>query len=79
MGAAMAGNLLEAGHELVVHNHTRTKAEQLLPYWALVADSPREVAEGSAIVITMLPGLPEVEEVVAGTGPAGMTVGSSGP
>jgi 3-hydroxyisobutyrate dehydrogenase-like beta-hydroxyacid dehydrogenase len=29
MGAAMAGNLLEAGHELVVHNRTRNKAERL--------------------------------------------------
>src|ERR671921_2102146 len=66
MGAAMAGNLLEAEHELVVHNRTRTKAEQLISYGAVVADSPREVAEVSDIVITMLPGPPEVEEVVAG-------------
>ncbi len=66
MGAAMAGNFLKAGHELVVHNRTRTKAEQLIPYGALVADSPREVAEASDIIITMLPGPPEVEEVVAG-------------
>src|ERR687890_498179 len=68
MGAAMAGNLLEAEHELVVHNRTRTKAEQLISYGAVVADSPREVAEVSDIVITMLPGPPEVEEVVAGEG-----------
>ena len=66
MGAAMAGNLLEAEQELVVHNRTRTKAEQLISYGALVADSPREVAEISDIIITMLPGPPEVEEVVAG-------------
>ena len=66
MGAAMAGNLLEAGHELVVHNRTRTKAEQLAQHGARVADSPREVAEASDVVITMLPGPPEVEEVVAG-------------
>jgi 2-hydroxy-3-oxopropionate reductase len=68
MGAAMAGNLLEAGHELVVHNRTRTKAEQLTQYGALVADSPREVAELSDISITMLPGPSQVEEVVAGEG-----------
>jgi len=66
MGAAMAGNLLEAEQELVVHNRTRTKAEQLISYGALVADSPRKVAEISDIIITMLPGPPEVEEVVAG-------------
>jgi len=68
MGAAMAGNLLEAGHDLVVHNRTRIKAEQLTQYGALVADSPREVAELSDISITMLPGPSEVEEVVAGEG-----------
>jgi 2-hydroxy-3-oxopropionate reductase len=68
MGGAMAGNLLEAGHEIVVHNRTRTKAEQLAQHGARVADSPREVAEKSDIIITMLPGPPEVEEVVAGEG-----------
>src|ERR687889_733762 len=68
MGAFMAGNLLEAGHELLVHNRTRTKAERLAQRGARVADSPREVAEGSEVVITMLPGPPQVEEVVAGDG-----------
>ena len=75
MGAAMAGNLLEAGHELVVHNRTRTKAEQLAQHGARVADSPREVADGSDVIITMLPGPPEVEEVVAGEG--GLLEGAS--
>jgi 2-hydroxy-3-oxopropionate reductase len=64
----MAGNLLEAGHELVVHNRTRTKAERLAQRGARAADSPREVAEGSDVIITMLPGPPQVEEVVAGDG-----------
>ena len=66
MGASMASNLLEAGHEHVVHNRTRNKAEQLVARGASVADSPREVVENSDIIITMLPGPPEVEEVVAG-------------
>src|SRR5688572_20456927 len=68
MGAFMAGNLLEAGHELVVHNRTRTKAKRLTQRGARVADSPREVAEGSNVIIIMLPGPPQVEEVVAGEG-----------
>jgi 2-hydroxy-3-oxopropionate reductase len=68
MGGAMAGNLLEAGHELVVHNRTRTTADQLAQHGARVAASPREVAQRSDVVITMLPGPPEVEEVVAGEG-----------
>jgi 3-hydroxyisobutyrate dehydrogenase-like beta-hydroxyacid dehydrogenase len=68
MGAAMAKNLLGAGHELVVHNRTRAKAEGLADHGAGVADSPEEVAERSDVVVTMLPGPPEVKEVIAGQG-----------
>jgi 2-hydroxy-3-oxopropionate reductase len=66
MGTAMARNLLRAGHELTVHNRTRAKAEQLAKDRAEISDIPREVAERSDVVITMLPGPPEVEEVVSG-------------
>jgi 2-hydroxy-3-oxopropionate reductase len=67
MGAPMARNLMEAGHELVLYNRTRDKAEELARRGdAKVVDSPREVARESAITFTMLPGPPEVEEVIAG-------------
>ncbi len=66
MGAAMAKNLLGAGHELVVHNRTRVKAELFAGQGTEVANSPREVAEKSDVVITMLPGPLEVREVIAG-------------
>ena len=65
MGGPMARNLMEAGHELVLYNRTRSKAEEL---GAEVATNPREVAERSGVIFTMLPGPPEVEEVVAGDG-----------
>ena len=68
MGAAMASNLLGAGHELVVHNRTRAKAKALEEHGAEVADSPLEVAEACGVVITMLPGPPEVGGVIAGEG-----------
>jgi 2-hydroxy-3-oxopropionate reductase len=68
MGSAMAGNLLAAGHALVVYNRTRAKAEELPGRGAKVVESPREVAERSDVVVTMLPGPPEVGEVVAGEG-----------
>ena len=68
MGAAMARNLVRAGYDLVVHNRTRAKAEEFAGHGAEVADSPRDVAEKCGVVITMLPGLPEVGEVVAGEG-----------
>jgi len=67
MGGPMARNLMEAGHELVLYNRTRNKAEELAKAGAAkVADSPRELAGESAITITMLPGPPEVEEIIAG-------------
>jgi 2-hydroxy-3-oxopropionate reductase len=66
MGRPMARNLVRAGHELVVYNRSRSKVEDLISEGAKAADSPRETAECSDIVFTMLPGPPEVREVVAG-------------
>jgi len=68
MGAAMAKNLFGAGHDLVVHNRTREKGQALAALGAEVADSPGEVARKCGVVITMLPGPPEVRQVVAGEG-----------
>src|SRR5918998_3588717 len=66
MGKPMAKNLIEAGHDLVVYNRTQEKAEELAGDGATVAGTPREVAEQSDIIITMLPDSPQVEEVLAG-------------
>src|SRR5918993_5136630 len=66
MGGPMARNLMEAGYELKVHNRSLEKAEELGEAGATVAASPREVAEKSDVVITMLPDSPQVREVVAG-------------
>jgi 2-hydroxy-3-oxopropionate reductase len=65
MGMPMAHNLMEAGYELTVHNRSPEKAEELGKEGATVAASPREVAEKSDVVITMLPDSPQVREVVA--------------
>jgi 2-hydroxy-3-oxopropionate reductase len=67
MGAPMAVNLGQAGYPLVVHNRTRAKAEEFASSTgASVADTPREVAERSEVVITMLPDSPDVEQVYLG-------------
>ncbi len=66
MGGPMAENLIEEGYELVLYNRTREKAENLAGDGATVAESPKEVAEKSDIIITMLPDSPQVEEVLAG-------------
>jgi len=64
MGKPMAENLIEAGYDLVAYNRTREKAEELDD--ATVSDTPREVAEQSDVIVTMLPDSPQVEEVLAG-------------
>ena len=66
MGRPMARNLVRAGYDLVVYNRSRGKVEELVSEGAEAAESPRETAENSDIVFTMLPGPPEVRKIVAG-------------
>jgi 2-hydroxy-3-oxopropionate reductase len=66
MGKPMAENLIGAGYDLALYNRTSEKADELAGDNATVAGSPREVAEQSDVVITMLPDSPQVEEVLAG-------------
>jgi 2-hydroxy-3-oxopropionate reductase len=66
MGMPMARNLMDSGYELTVHNRSPEKAEELGKEGATVAATPREVAQKSDVVITMLPDSPQVREVVAG-------------
>jgi 2-hydroxy-3-oxopropionate reductase len=65
MGKPMARNLMEAGYDLVLYNRTIEKAEELAQGGgAEVARSPREVAENSETIVTMLPDSPDVRDVV---------------
>lgn len=66
MGSGMARNLLRAGHELVVYNRSREKAEALVADGARVADTPAAVCSGSEAVMTMLADDHAVEQVVFG-------------
>jgi 2-hydroxy-3-oxopropionate reductase len=59
MGAPMVRNLMNAGHDVVVHSRTRREVDG-----ATWAESPKQVAEQADIVVTMLPDSPQVEEVV---------------
>jgi len=54
MGHAMAMRLLEAGHDVVVYNRTRSKADALVARGAVVADTPAEVARQANVVFSML-------------------------
>ena len=66
MGKPMAKNLMDAGYDLTVHNRSPQKAQELGEQGATVAESPREVARNSDIIVTMLPDSPQVREVVTG-------------
>ena len=66
MGKPMAKNLLKTGYSLIVHNRSQESVEELIKAGAQKAVSPKEAAEKSDIIITMLPNSPDVESVVLG-------------
>ena len=66
MGKPMAHNLIKAGYDLVVNNRSQAAVEELCKAGAASAATPREVAEQSDIIFTMLPNSPDVEKVVTG-------------
>ena len=66
MGAPMARNALKAGFQVTVTNRTLSRAEPLAKDGASVVKTPREVAERSDIVVTMVPNTPHVEAAVFG-------------
>lgn len=68
MGKPMARNLMKAGYPLVVHNRSRGPVDELAAEGATPAPSPREVAEKSDVVITIVPDAPDVEAVILGPG-----------
>ena len=73
MGGSVSRRLLEAGHTVTVWNRTREKAEPLLAAGARWADSPREAAERSEIVFTMVTNTDAVKAVAEG--PDGILAG----
>ena len=66
MGKPMAKNLLKAGKSLVVYDIVPAAVEELVSEGAQKGTSPKDVAERSDMVITMLPNSPHVKEAVCG-------------
>jgi len=63
MGSPMAGQLIKGGHR--VHLHSRSGVPQpLVDAGGIACASPKEVAQKSQIVITMVPDTPHVEAVL---------------
>ncbi|HJQ51557.1 MAG TPA: NAD(P)-dependent oxidoreductase [Gaiellaceae bacterium] len=75
MGSRMAARLRDAGHELVVWNRTREKAEEL---GVAIAASPRDAAEPAEFVFTMLTDPEALRAVTEGDDglPAGLGEGA---
>jgi 3-hydroxyisobutyrate dehydrogenase-like beta-hydroxyacid dehydrogenase len=73
MGSAIVRRLLAAEHDVAVWNRTREKAEPLLAAGARWVDSPREIAEQSEVVFTMVTNTAAVRAVTEG--PDGVIAG----
>ncbi|MCL4191265.1 MAG: NAD(P)-dependent oxidoreductase [Thermoguttaceae bacterium] len=66
MGASMCGHLLDAGYAITVFNRSRSKAQGLIDRGAQWVESPRQVAQASDCVFTMVGYPDDVEEVILG-------------
>jgi len=75
MGAAMAAHLVRAGHDVSVHNRTRTREAPLVALGARGAASPAEAAQRAEVVFTCVSDSPDVERVALG--PTGAVHGMS--
>jgi 3-hydroxyisobutyrate dehydrogenase len=66
MGKPMALNLITAGHSLTVYNRTRIKTDILQQAGAKLASSPKQVAQNSDVIITIVSDSPDVQEIMLG-------------
>ncbi len=66
MGKPMVKNLVDAGYAVTVWNRSQPGIDQCLGYGAVAGASPRDVAEKSDIVITMVIGSEDVSSVLLG-------------
>ena len=69
MGAAMARNLLRAGHEVQVWNRDQGKTVPLAEAGAQAAASPAEAVAGADVVLTMLFDAAAVKDVIRQAAP----------
>jgi 3-hydroxyisobutyrate dehydrogenase-like beta-hydroxyacid dehydrogenase len=75
MGGRMVKRLLDAGHRVTGYNRTRSKAEWLIEAGMAWADTPREVAEGAQITLSMVTDTRALRAIMSG--PDGILAGLS--
>ena len=68
MGRPMAMNLMKAGHDLVVCDHKKSAAEELVSAGAAFAENGAAIASQCDLCITMVQNSPQVREAVLGKG-----------
>jgi 2-hydroxy-3-oxopropionate reductase len=68
MGGPMAGHLLNAGHELYVHDLSAEAVSAAVKSGATVCNDNRVVAAVAEVIITMVPDTPDVEAALFGPG-----------
>ena len=66
LGEAVGLHLLESGHSLTVNNRTKSKTVSLEKNGAAIADTPKNVAESSELVITCVKDADAVEQILSG-------------
>jgi 3-hydroxyisobutyrate dehydrogenase len=65
MGSRVCARLVEAGYEVVATDQAVARRGEVEAIGASWADSPRLVADASEVLVTVLPGSPEVEAVMS--------------
>ncbi len=66
MGASMCGHLIDQGFSATVYNRTKEKAAGLLEKGAQWADTPKQVAEASDVIFTIVGFPTDVRSVILG-------------
>ncbi|MCC6174189.1 MAG: 2-hydroxy-3-oxopropionate reductase [Chloroflexi bacterium] len=66
MGRPMSKNLIKAGYDLVVYDLFDSAVDEVMSVGAQGAKSPREVAERTDVVITMVQNSPQVKQAILG-------------
>jgi 3-hydroxyisobutyrate dehydrogenase len=80
MGSSMCGHLMQGGYRTTVYNRSPQKAAALVEQGAELVESPRQVAERSDVVFTIVGFPADVEQVILGEqgvlsgATAGMTI-----
>lgn len=69
MGSSMAAHLIDAGYRLVVYNRSLEKTQSLVQRGATLADSPRDLAQQSDIIFSIVGYPSDVRQVILGDSP----------